>query len=246
MLFCFLASDICHAEFFRDRLEDSVAPVTTDAWPILAVGGGLTLGLYLVKQPSRFFQRELGESKPFGKFSKIGDLGGTLLPNFVYAAAYGLHYLFQSDNESLRNVLLMVETSAYAVALSTILKFTVREQRPGGSTNKQSFPSGHATAAFAFSSVVTGRHHWGWAIAANSFATYVAASRLNDNRHFLHDVVAGATIGLSYGIGLNFVWKKRWMKEDADNKYVSASAPRISLYPEISTDTRAVMIKATF
>jgi hypothetical protein len=38
---------------------------------------------------------------------------------------------------------------------------------------------------------------------AYSLAGFVAYSRMNDNQHWLHDVLAGATIGTSYGVGIS-------------------------------------------
>jgi hypothetical protein len=67
-------------------------------------------------------------------------------------------------------------------------------------TAQESFPSGHATNAFALASVVAA-HSNGWLIPtlAYSVASGVAASRLNDNVHWASDVVAGALIGASTG-----------------------------------------------
>ena len=39
---------------------------------------------------------------------------------------------------------------------------------------------------------------------AYTMATIVAISRMNDNAHYLHDVVFGSTIGLTYGLSLYY------------------------------------------
>ena len=85
-----------------------------------------------------------------------------------------------------------------AQALTEILvepiKLVTRRERPDGS-NHQSFPSGHAAITFAAAAVI--ERHLGWrnSIAAYLVASYVAASRLHDNRHYLSDVVFGAAVG---------------------------------------------------
>jgi membrane-associated phospholipid phosphatase len=77
------------------------------------------------------------------------------------------------------------------------IKHVARRDRPTGECC--SFPSGHATNAFAFASVLErhfGRRGWWPALA---MATYVATSRLVDNRHFLSDVAFGAALGEAIG-----------------------------------------------
>jgi membrane-associated phospholipid phosphatase len=77
------------------------------------------------------------------------------------------------------------------------LKYTVRRERPTESS--PSFPSGHATVAFTSAAVL--ERHLGWkaAVPAYAVATYVAASRLHENRHFLSDVAFGAAVGIVAG-----------------------------------------------
>ncbi len=66
--------------------------------------------------------------------------------------------------------------------------------------NAESFPSGHATNAFAVASVFAA-HARGWVVPtiAYTLATSVAAARVNDNVHFTSDVIAGAAIGTMIG-----------------------------------------------
>jgi membrane-associated phospholipid phosphatase len=74
------------------------------------------------------------------------------------------------------------------------LKFAVRRERPDGS-NRQSFPSGHAAVTFATATVI--ERHLGWrkSMIGYAIASYVAMSRIHDNRHYLSDVIFGAAVG---------------------------------------------------
>jgi hypothetical protein len=74
------------------------------------------------------------------------------------------------------------------------IKFAVQRTRPDGTSN--SFPSGHTAAAFATATVL--RNHYGWraGVPAYAIASYVAASRLSENRHYASDLVFGATVGI--------------------------------------------------
>jgi PAP2 superfamily protein len=78
------------------------------------------------------------------------------------------------------------------------IKFATGRERPDGS-NRQSFPSGHAAVTFATATVI--ERHLGWrkSILAYTVASYVAASRLHDNRHYLSDVIFGAAVGAIAG-----------------------------------------------
>lgn len=74
------------------------------------------------------------------------------------------------------------------------IKLATHRERPDGS-NRQSFPSGHAAVTFAAATVLERHLGWKHSIAAYAIASYVAASRLHDNRHYLSDVVFGAAVG---------------------------------------------------
>jgi membrane-associated phospholipid phosphatase len=65
---------------------------------------------------------------------------------------------------------------------------------------QQSFPSGHATNAFAIASAIAG-HSKGWVVptVAYTIASSVAFARMNDNVHWASDVFAGAVIGTATG-----------------------------------------------
>jgi membrane-associated phospholipid phosphatase len=67
----------------------------------------------------------------------------------------------------------------------------------------ESFPSGHATNAFAFATAVAG-HYDGWVVPTivYTIASGVAVSRVNDHVHFPSDVLAGALIGRGIAKGI--------------------------------------------
>ena len=77
------------------------------------------------------------------------------------------------------------------------IKFTAGRSRPDGTS--RSFPSGHTASAFATGTVL--HRHFGWkaGVPAYALASYIAASRLSENRHYLSDVVFGATLGILAG-----------------------------------------------
>jgi membrane-associated phospholipid phosphatase len=74
------------------------------------------------------------------------------------------------------------------------IKFATHRERPDHS-DYQSFPSGHSAITFATATVI--ERHLGWrkSIAGYVIASYVAMSRIHDNKHYLSDVVFGAAVG---------------------------------------------------
>lgn len=67
-------------------------------------------------------------------------------------------------------------------------------------SGSSSFPSGHATEAFAVASVIATRYDSGWikGVAYGS-AVLVGFARIHHQAHFLSDVIAGALVGTAVG-----------------------------------------------
>jgi membrane-associated phospholipid phosphatase len=78
-------------------------------------------------------------------------------------------------------------------AATTILKATVREKRPHGQS-RTSFPSRHASAAFAMATVIS-EYDSSWQIPAYGTAALIGWSRIETDSHYWWDVAAGAALG---------------------------------------------------
>lgn len=101
-------------------------------------------------------------------------------------------------------VLLSVVTAGLTTAA---IKRVTGRLRPAESTDPflfkpfsshDAFPSGHATMAFALATSLSEEIHNRWASAAlYTFASGTAWSRMNDERHWFSDVLAGVAVGFA-------------------------------------------------
>lgn len=195
--------------------EDIISPVTNaDAQKVLIIGASTTLLATVFKNSfSKKIQKDLYEDQPLCcKITTPGNTYLQILPNLLYTFSYGLDFLFNDNQDSKRRSLGMVKATIYSGLMTEILKNSINEKRPNGG-GTQSFPSGHVTSAFAFASFVASEHPWYIGVPAYAMATYVGFCRMQDNHHYLHDVMAGATIGMSYGIAMSLK-----SKSDAEKK----------------------------
>lgn len=181
------------------------SPVCTDAKYIFWTGTALAVGIRLAKKPyGDEVQRQAVQKNHLRSW---GEVGGTIGYGYLNAA-YFLGQLTFGGNKGGARAEHMLEASFYTLGVTYGLKKSIHETRPGYPDDPDSFPSGHSSFAFAFASVVTAQHGWLWGGGAHLLASYIAFSRINDNWHYLHDVVAGMTIGMSYGWGIYFNHKK--------------------------------------
>jgi len=130
--------------------------------------------------------------------ASIGNVGGNLYAQL--GAGIGTYVIGRATNEP--QVALVGGDLIRAQIVSQIFvqgaKFATERARPDGSNNF-SFPSGHTASAFATATVL--QEHFGWkaGIPAYAFASFVGASRMASNKHYLSDVLVGAGIGIAAG-----------------------------------------------
>ena len=112
--------------------------------------------------------------------------GGGALATYVVGRASGAETRAARIGQQLVRAQLVTQATTFAI------KVAVRRPRPDG--GRFSLPSGHASTAFATATILDG--HFGWRVSVPTYvlATYVATSRLHENRHNASDVVFGAAV----------------------------------------------------
>ena len=201
------------AAFWEDAGYAFSAPARfgTEEWIAAgAVAGGTAL-LFTADDPMRDLVRR-NQSTGADRLSSFGNACGNGLNVIVVCAAtYGFGLAIQ--DEGVRTTgRLMFEAAAFAGLTTTVIKSLAGRSRPytGDGPYKFHFvefdndylslPSGHATLAFAISSVLSQRIGNVFAgIALYSAAAVTAWSRMYEDEHWLSDTFLGATIGTAFG-----------------------------------------------
>ncbi|GHV03014.1 PAP2 family phosphoesterase [Campylobacterota bacterium] len=134
------------------------------------------------------------------KIGCVGDYAQLAIPlsALIYSTAIGD---YEGD-------LQLVEAAGSTAALTQILKYTIREDRPNSPPDSKghTFPSGHTS--FAFAGAAYWQQRYGWYVGAPMYAAaaFVAYSRVRVKRHTWFDVSTGAAIG----IGFNYLFTTKY------------------------------------
>lgn len=212
-------------------VDTFTSPVTTPAIFMFLGGSILTYAVYQEKGSyTDKVEADINNDKPMKRYSHYGDLLGQLAPNLVFATG---ELLFGNNGRAIH----MFDATIGASMLTLILKYTVRENRPDRS-DRLSFPSGHTATAFAFASVVGTHYRWPIALPAYMIAAGVGFSRVNDKKHHIHDVIAGMTIGMSYGYGTYYLNRIDYSIADNDDG--------VKFFPVYSSDKVGLMASYKF
>ena len=139
----------------------------------------------------------------------------------------GLQSKGGANGDSQWGELALTAAASYAVATAVTwsAKQLVNERRPDGS-DCRSFPSGHATYAFAGATML--RHEYGhlspWVtVGGYGLAVLVAADRVRLDRHYIHDVCAGAAVGVA-ATELTYLLKRKLMRSQAVDVSITGSS----------------------
>jgi membrane-associated phospholipid phosphatase len=191
------------ATLVKDTASDFVTfPKRKSTWVFLGIGAGAALAVHPADD---YIEEHIVGNSGAENFFKLGKWIGSSqvqIGSAVGLWVVGRYILPPAADEPKTNKLSHLGFDlmrAHIVTQSLVagVKQSVRRDRPTGECC--AFPSGHAASAFAAAAVL--ERHFGYrgSWPALVGATYVAVSRLVDNRHFLSDVIFGAAIGQAAG-----------------------------------------------
>jgi membrane-associated phospholipid phosphatase len=138
----------------------------------------------------------------------VGRLGNAFGDSRYVLPALGAGYLIGrlTNKPGLsRTAIRAGEATILAGSVAAALKYAVGRNRPSGEGESDrfqpfggpaSFPSGHTTVAFAVATAIADETPDPWTdLALYSLATATAFGRVNSDRHWTSDVLAGALVG---------------------------------------------------
>lgn len=182
---------------FARLVRDSAEPLFTRRTAVILGSGAALAALATTFEDPIATERFLDRS-PWDKPSDVGNVygnGGVLSAGAVALWAGGVW----THDANVRDAGFdAVRSLGITFATVATIKLTVRRTRPDGGAH--SFPSGHTAGAFAVAPVLA--RHFGRRIAVPAYvlAVMTGMGRLEDRRHYLSDVFAGAAIGTAAGL----------------------------------------------
>lgn len=197
-------------------VDFSQPPVHVVRWWEGAVAIGALSGLMLLDHPvQRFAQdhRGSGGNDVARTLRHVGqpEIYGTVTLGLLGAG------LISGHDEVTRAGGRLAATLALAGATTTVGKWAFGRPRPSESldadgydpfSGQDAMPSGHSTMAFAMATALADDIRNPWAsVGLYTLATGVGWSRVNDNRHWLSDVAAGALVGITSAKLMDGRWR---------------------------------------
>jgi membrane-associated phospholipid phosphatase len=208
---------------FRMRVEQSASSMPTfPQWvqgTVLA-GGAVAAGALLDKPVDRLVKQHRGSSLA----RSWGNVGKGMPIALAGAAGAALAF----GDSRMQNIgLISLESIAGAAGLSVATKHVVGRARPSeevgpfsrsASKSDASFPSNHATIAFAAVTPFAQEYDAPWLY---GLAAVGSMGRVANRQHWVSDVVAGSVLG--YAVG-SWLWQAQ--REDSKSRFAISPGPK--------------------
>ncbi|MBU0529072.1 phosphatase PAP2 family protein, partial [bacterium] len=193
-------------EYGFNRMKNTVTRKSN-----LLILGTVSIGAVLAYQFDNQFQDyALREGLLPDRVSQFGDLYGGIWSAWLLPVS--IIITSKASDESNNEMLGKLEFAASALVVNgvttVILKELIGRERPNGSNNR-SMPSGHTSHSFAVAAVANELYGRKVGTAAYLIAGLVAVSRINDNDHYLSDVIVGAGLGAVIGRGFAKTYQEK-------------------------------------
>jgi membrane-associated phospholipid phosphatase len=181
-----------------------------------ALAVGALSGLMLLDDPVHRFAQDNRSSSADGVARTVRHVGQPEIYGTVTLGLLGVG-LVTGHAEVARAGARLATTLLLAGATTTLGKLAFGRPRPSESLDVDGFvpfsgqdamPSGHTTMSFALATALADDIRKPWvSVGLYTMATAVGWSRINDNRHWVSDVAAGALVGITSAKLVNGRWR---------------------------------------
>lgn len=175
----------------------------------------------------------VGHQKMSKEEARIGDLIGTGVPSLL---VIGSQYLWDPNESHFQS---HARGFIYGGLAIYTLKTAFGRNRPGGSENHQSFPSGHTAITFMTATQLTYAYGWPAALVAFPIAAFTGASRLADDAHWFSDTIGGAFLG--YYVGRATFYDSHYIEETK-----KVNSVRYDFIPSINSKNASLSLLVSY
>lgn len=203
------AEDLLASPFHMDEEE---------AWKTLGAGALIGASMIWWDDPVTRAAREYSGQYPYAIIHHASTPARwygessthALITAVAVTGAVGLGGWIADDDDVVQTSAIMAESVAFTLGLTYVGKMIFGRSRPytGDGPHRfdfftppdreehVSFPSGHASTAWALAGSAAARHpHWYVQIPAYAFAVSAAFERVDHQKHWLSDVITGSILG---------------------------------------------------
>jgi membrane-associated phospholipid phosphatase len=203
------------SDYFKGMFADTGYALTSpwrwdkSDWFTASIVAGTTGVFFALDEEIRdiFQYRGKDSSVTITNFTTIFEPFGNAITTVPALAGFYIYGKYWENKKAERTALLAVESLLVTGLFTSVLKTMVGRQRPhsgegadifkGPSINKNSFPSGHTSSAFAIATVMANEYEEIPYIAPITYgiATLTGMSRVHEDKHWVSDIFFGAMLG---------------------------------------------------
>lgn len=206
----------------------------------LGIGALVFMGARQLDEEARDF---FGNQKRIGEFSKLGnEVFGTGALGVAIGGGLWLWGDLKDRPYHSHAGQAQIETLLATTVIVSGLKSVTNRMRPDQSGN-DALPSAHSAYAFAAATVLNEFYGGKIGYPAYAIAALTAASRMQDDRHWLSDTVGGAAVAIIVGRAFSRSHKKRY---DDWERATNGTKATLNIRPKISSDSVGVVFQYDF
>lgn len=176
-------------------------------------------------------KRRLGDIHALGN-----DILGTGIPGVLLGAGLWITGDLMGRTYETHAGQASIEALFATGIITAAMKGSFQRRRPDGS-DPFSFPSGHTSTVFASAMVLQEFYGWKAGVPAFLLGALTAGSRMQENRHWLSDTVAGASLGILIGHAISRTHL------DLLNSDTAKREPKVSFMPVIERDGGRLLMR---